>query len=660
LARTEIDGIAATLRVLIAEDSTDDVLLLQRELRRGGYETVVHRIDDVVSLARALAEETWDVVLCDYVIPGLDVLDALRTVQQSGHDLPFIIVSGRVGEDEAATALKAGAHDFVTKERLSRLVPAIERERREAADRALRRQAEQALRESEAHYRLLVESIHDYAICLLDAEGRVRSWNGGAERIFGYAPAEMRDSHISRLFRVLDGTQDLAAQILDAAARIGTYESEIWCTKQDGTALLASMLITAVRDDAGGTATATSGESAGMLRGFTLVCRDITEQMRIAEERMQSQKLEVIGRLAGSVAHDFNNLLTIVSGFTELLIQSIEEDETHRMYLDEITKASNQAASLTQQLLAFGRRQLLQPRVIDVNEIVSDMETMLRRLIGENLELVTELYAAPSHVRADAVQMQQALLNLVINARDAMPNGGRVTIVTGNVSEAFAAGAEPLSLVTLEVTDTGQGMDSQTLARIFEPFFSTKEIGKGAGLGLATVDGIVAQSGGRIRVSSTVGQGTTFRILLPSTGDLPDGVLTITPSVTSSGSETILLVEDEPALRRLSRRVLAQFGYTVLEAPNGQEALQLAEAYKGPINLVLTDVVMPRLGGRDLAERIHTSHPESKILFMSGYTDDAVVQHGVVTQEVSLLRKPFTPYALAARVREVLDSPKKA
>jgi len=469
----------------------------------------------------------------------------------------------------------------------------------------------------------------------------------------GYTQAEMYASHISRLFRVLAGTQDLATQILDAAGRVGTYESEIWCTRKDGTALLASMLITAVRDDG-------SGEGSGALRGFTLVSRDITEQMRVAEERMQSQKLEVIGRLAGSVAHDFNNLLTIVSGFTELLIQSIDEDETHRMYLDEITKASNQAASLTQQLLAFGRRQLLQPRVVDVNQIVADMETMLRRLIGENLELVTELHAAPSHVRADAVQMQQALLNLVINARDAMPNGGRVTVTTGNAREALTAGAEQLSLVMLEVSDTGLGMDSETLTRIFEPFFSTKEVGKGAGLGLATVDGIVAQSGGRIRVASTVGTGTTFRILLPSTDDSPEGTLGETPPVTSTGSETILLVEDEPALRRLSRRVLAQFGYTVLEAPNGQEALRLAESYKGPINLVLTDVVMPLLSGRDLAERIHTSHPESKILFMSGYTDDAVVQHGVQTQEVSLLRKPFTPYALAARVREVLDAPPKA
>jgi two-component system cell cycle sensor histidine kinase/response regulator CckA len=628
------------------------VLLLQRELRRGGYETVVRRVDNATSLAGALANETWDVVLCDYVIPGLDVLDALRVVQQSGHDLPFIIVSGRVGEDEAATALKAGAHDFVTKERLSRLVPAIERERREAADRALRRQAEQALRESEAHYRLLVESIHDYAICLLDADGNVRSWNGGAEQIFGYPPAEMRDSHISRLFRVLDGTQDLAAQILDAAARVGTYESEVWCTKQDGTALLASLLITAVRDDG-------TGAGAGVLRGFTLVSRDITEQMRMAEERMQSQKLEVIGRLAGSVAHDFNNLLTIVSGFTELLIQSIEEDETHRMYLDEITKASNQAASLTQQLLAFGRRQLLQPRVIDVNEIVADMKTMLGRLIGEDLELVTQLDASPSHIRADAVQMQQALLNLVINARDAMPTGGRISVVTGNAREAVTAGAEPLSLITLEVSDTGMGMDADTLGRIFEPFFSTKELGKGAGLGLATVDGIVAQSGGRIRVTSAVGRGTTFRIVLPSTDDQPDSILTITPPATATGSETILLVEDEAALRRLSRRVLAQFGYTVLEAPNGEEALRLAEAYKGPIHLVLTDVVMPRLNGRDLAERVLVSHPESSILFMSGYTDDAVVQHGVSTQEVSLLRKPFTPYALAARVREVLDSASK-
>ncbi|MGE3269005.1 MAG: response regulator [Chloroflexota bacterium] len=637
-------SIAATLRVLIAEDSIDDVLLLQRELKRGGYDTTVRRVENAAALTAALDEAEWDVVLCDYVIPGLDIMDALRAVQERGLDIPFIIVSGRVGEDEAATALKAGAHDFVTKERLSRLVPAIERERREAADRARRRQAEQALRESEERYRLLVESIQDYAICLLDTAGYVSSWNGGAEHIFGHLRDEIRGSHLARLFRVLDGTQDLPAQILDAAARMGTYESEVWCTRKDGSSLLASILITAVRDE------------DGSLRGFTLVSRDITEQMRMAEERMQSQKLETIGRLAGSVAHDFNNLLTIVSGFTELLGQSIEPDETHQMYLDEITKAANQAASLTQQLLAFGRRQLLQPRVIDLNEIVSGMETMLRRVIGEHLDLIARLDASPSLIRADAVQIQQALLNLVINARDAMPTEGAVIITTGNTREAIGSDGEAIPLVTLTVSDTGHGMDAGTLARIFEPFFSTKEVGKGSGLGLATVDGIVAQSGGRIKVTSEPGQGTTFTILLPVTDDSLAGNQVAGPVASTSGSETVLLVEDEAALRRLSRRVLAQFGYTVVEAPNGEEALQLAEAYNGPIHLVLTDVVMPRMSGRDLAERVLVSHPESKILFMSGYTDDAVVQHGVQTQEVSLLRKPFTPYALAARIREVLDS----
>lgn len=642
-------SIAATLRVLIAEDSIDDVLLLQRELKRGGYDTVVRRVESAAALAAALDEAPWDVVLCDYVIPGLDIMDALREVQGRGLDLPFIIVSGRVGEDEAAGALKAGAHDFVTKERLHRLVPAIERERREAADRGLRRQAEQALRESEERYRLLVESIQDYAICLLDTTGHVSSWNGGAEHIYGYSRGEIRGSHLSRLFRVLDGTQDLPAQILEAAARMGAYESEVWCTRKDGSALLASILITAVRDDGA------MQDESGTLRGYTLVSRDITEQMRMAEERMQSQKLEVIGRLAGSVAHDFNNLLTIVSGFTELLGQSMEPDETHQMYLDEITKASNQAASLTQQLLAFGRRQLLQPRVIDLNEIVVSMETMLRRLIGENLELVTLLEASPSHIRADAVQIQQALLNLVINARDAMPTGGVVVITTGNLSEAIGSDGEAIPLISLSVSDSGHGMDHDTLTRIFEPFFSTKEVGKGSGLGLATVDGIVAQSGGRIRVDSEPGQGTTFTILLPSTDDRSPGIVTVEPTASTNGSETVLLVEDEAALRRLSRRVLAQFGYTVVEAPNGEEALHLAEAYHGPIHLVLTDVVMPRMSGRDLAHRVLTSHPEAKVLFMSGYTDDAVVQHGVQTQEVSLLRKPFTPYALAARVREVLD-----
>jgi PAS domain S-box-containing protein len=636
-----LTGTAVTLRVLIVDDSVDDALLLRRELRRGGYETAVRRVDDLAALAGALAEAEWDLVLCDYVIPGLDILDALRVVRQSGRDLPFIIVSGRVGEDEAATALKAGAHDFVTKERLSRLVPAIERELREADDRARRRQAEQALRESEERYRLLVESIQDYAICLLDRSGRVSSWNGGAERIFGYTEPEIADCHVGRLFRSLDGTQELPNQILDAAARVGAYESEVWCTHKDGSALLASVLVTAVRD------------ADSTLRGFTLVSRDITEQMRVAEERMQSQKLEVIGRLAGSVAHDFNNLLTIISGFTELLAQSVEPDETSQIYLDEISKATDQATSLTQQLLAFGRRQLLQPRVIDVNEIVAGMETMLRRLIGENIELRVRLDASPGSIRADTVQIQQALLNLVINARDAMPGGGTISVSTGNLRESAdeAAGLQ----VTLVVADTGQGMDAQTLARIFEPFFTTKEVGKGSGLGLATVDGIVAQSGGRITVASTPGQGTTFTILLPSTTDLPPGASTAEAAGPPTGSETILLVEDEPALRRLSRRVLAQFGYTVMEAPNGEEGLRLAEAYRGPIHLVLTDVVMPRLNGRDLAERVMSSHPESKILFMSGYTDDAVVQHGVVTQEVALLRKPFTPYALAARVRDVLD-----
>jgi two-component system cell cycle sensor histidine kinase/response regulator CckA len=619
------------------------VLLLQRELRRGGYDAAVRQVGDAASLAEALATGEWDVVLCDYVVPGLDIMDALRIVQQSGRDLPFIIVSGRVGEDEAATALKAGAHDFVTKERLNRLLPAIERERREAADRARRRQAEQALRESEERYRLLVESIQDYAICLLDPAGRVSSWNGGAEQIFGFGQVEMLGSHIGRLFRALDGTQELPAQLLETAARLGTYESEVWCTRKDGRSLLTSMLITAVCDE------------GGTLRGYTLVGRDITEQMRMAEERMQSQKLEVIGRLAGSVAHDFNNLLTIVSGFAELLTQSLGPDETNRLYLEEITKAADQAAALTQQLLAFGRRQLLQPRVIDVNEIVAGMETMIRRLIGENIELSMRLAADPSHVRADAVQIQQALLNLVINARDAMQPGGRLAIVTGNARETSGTATE--TLVTLDVSDTGHGMDTATLGRIFEPFFSTKEVGKGSGLGLATVDGIVAQSGGRIRVASQPDQGTTFTILLPATAaDRGSANPPVEPATSPRGSETVLLVEDEEALRRLSRRVLAQFGYTVLEAPNGEEALHLAEAYHGPINLVLTDVVMPRLSGRDLAERVRASHPEAKILFMSGYTDDAVVQHGVQTQSVALLRKPFTPYALAARIREVLDA----
>jgi PAS domain S-box-containing protein len=638
-------SITTTLRVLVAEDSIDDVFLLDRELRRGGYTPVVQRVDDVASLSAALASGAWDVILCDYVIPGLDAHDALRVVQESGLELPFIVVSGRIGEDEAATILKAGAHDFVTKEKLARLVPAIERERREAAGRVRRRQAEQALRESEERYRRLVESIYDYAICLLDARGQISSWNGGAERIFGYTRPEIIGSPLGRLFQPLDTTRQLPQQILDEAARGGSYESEVWTIRQDGSKLLASLLLTALRDD------------DGTLHGYTLVSRDITEQSRMAEERMQSQKMEVIGRLAGSVAHDFNNLLTIVSGFAELLQTAMQPEESRRAYVDEIIKAADQAASLTQQLLAFGRRQLLRPQVIDINEIITNMEVMIRRLIGEDVELVIRLEADPSHIRADPVQIQQALLNLVINARDAMPAGGRITVATGNSPAGPGVGAAASSgqQVTLVVSDTGHGIDNETMARIFEPFFSTKAIGKGSGLGLATVDGIVAQSGGRITVFSEIDQGTSFTVSLPVTDDSRSGSPEGEPATSPTGSETILLVEDEAALRRLSRRILAQFGYTVIEAPNGEEALRLAEAYGGTIHLVLTDVVMPRLSGRDLAQRVLGSHPESKILYMSGYTDDAVVQRGVLEHEVTLLRKPFTPYALVASVREVLD-----
>ena len=350
----------------------------------------------------------------------------------------------------------------------------------------------------------------------------------------------------------------MPAQILEAAAR-GAYESEVWCTRQDGSALLASILITAVRDD---------GRPARIHAGR----RDITEQMRIAEERMQSQKLEVIGRLAGSVAHDFNNLLTIVSGFTELLQQSLEADETHHMYLDEITKAADQAASLTQQLLAFGRRQLLQRR---------DRRERDRPQHGDDA----------------------AAAGLGANARDAMPTGGMISITTGNVREAVGCRGRRRHrrLVTLVVSDTGQGMDAETLARIFEPFFTTKEVGKGSGLGLATVDGIVAQSGGRIRVASEPNEGTTFTILLPATAGSAARHPGRRAAASPTGSETVLLVEDEPALRRLES---AGAGPVRVHGAGGAErrgGAALAEAYHGPINLVLTDVVMPRMSGRDLA-----------------------------------------------------------
>jgi signal transduction histidine kinase/ActR/RegA family two-component response regulator len=400
---------------------------------------------------------------------------------------------------------------------------------------------------------------------------------------------------------------------------------------------------------------------AGEILGVGCLVSEITERKQLEDQLRQSQKMEAVGQLAGGIAHDFNNLLTAITGYSTLGLRHIEENHRVTGYLEEIKKAGDRAANLTRQLLAFSRKQILQPIPLNLNDIVSDINKLLERLIGEDIELSVKLGSDLRRIKVDPGQIEQVLVNLAVNARDAMPRGGKLTIETTAVelSQEYAdkhIGLQAGRYLVLTVSDNGTGMDEKTKERIFEPFFTTKEKDKGTGLGLSTVYGIVKQSGAHISVYSEMGYGTTFKIYLPE-HDAPE---TTEPAALPignwGGSETVLLVEDEDAVRGLARQILEEEGYSVLEASRGEEALSLCAAYEQTIQLLLTDVVMPETSGKEVADRLRTLRPDIKVLFMSGYTDDAIVHHGVLDAKVQFIQKPFTPIALAKKVREVIDS----
>jgi PAS domain S-box-containing protein len=392
--------------------------------------------------------------------------------------------------------------------------------------------------------------------------------------------------------------------------------------------------------------------------------RQAGEALKKSEEQLRlSQKLEAVGSLAGGVAHDFNNLLTVIAGHCDLLLSSLPADHPIRKDIEQINRAGERAAELTRQLLAFSRKQVLQPRVMDLNTVVADVEKMLRRLIGEDIELLVCIDPGLACVKADPGHMEQVIMNLAVNARDAMPQGGRLRIETANVvlDEAFCREHPPTppgAYVMLALTDTGEGMDEHTRSRIFEPFFTTKERDKGTGLGLATVYGIVKQSGGYIWVDSEPGQGATFRVYLPRTGGPADAAQPPAAEIGPlEGRETVLLVEDDLVVRELASQILEIKGYTVLEAGDAGEARRICREHEGPIHLLLADVVMPQMGGRALCDLLVRDRPQMKVLFMSGYTDEAVMRHGVLREGSPFLQKPFTPTDLARAVRGVLDLP---
>jgi two-component system, cell cycle sensor histidine kinase and response regulator CckA len=487
------------------------------------------------------------------------------------------------------------------------------------------------------------------AYVLFDRDLRIFDWNTTAERIFGYTKADALGMTpydlIPSSFQA--ETENLLRRIREGDMIAHSVNENL---TKDGRKIICEWYNTPLlRED-------------GSFDGLHCLAQDITARITLEKQFQQSQKMEAVGQLAGGVAHDFNNLLTIITGYSELIQSQLPVDNPVWTLAGEINQASERATSLTRQLLAFSRKQVLEPKVLNLNTIVIDVERMLNRLIGEDISVSTALAPSIGRVKADPGQIEQVLINLAVNARDAMPQGGKLTIETANVEldETYTQAYSELragSYAMLAVTDSGIGMTETTKARIFEPFFTTKEPGKGTGLGLATVFGIVKQSAGHIAVYSELGKGTTFKIYLPMVEDpVAIGKTNAKGQPNFRGNETILLVEDDLALRGLARHILGMQGYTVLEAGNADRALQISQEWKLTIHLLVTDVVMPGMSGRELAEVLQKLRPKIKVLYLSGYTDDAIIRHGILHAETAFLQKPFTPIGLAQKVREVLDS----
>ncbi|MBC8003402.1 MAG: response regulator [Opitutaceae bacterium] len=807
-----------SLRVLLIEDMESDALVLVDRLRRGGYEPDWRRVDSLLEVRAVFAGAPWDIILCDNHLPSFRSLDVLSLMHELGLDWPLIVVSGRMTEAETVAAMKAGARDYIRKESMARLVPAIVRELRDTQIRKERQTAHQEIRllqsiasaisdTSDVHLALGSVLRQVCVSChwvlgqawLLNGDNDLLecspAWHGDASGHEGFrqaslalkfgasmglpgsawsdrnpvwrrdfscetgdvraplaAAANLRASvgvpvlagqkvvAIIEFFRAeaLDPDDRFMGLITTLAAQLGHFihqkqaeealrkSEELFrrlcdcspfgilvtdekglcifsnprCRKILGVSLVQSLekgwfrwvhpddhstlvqqwfaTVAARSELSSEFRIKTDGrqiwarlrssmmvpeQGQGQGSGYVVTIEDISEQKQMEAQFLQAQKMESIGRLAGGVAHDFNNLLTAINSFARLAQDSLPPDSQARSDIEMVLKAADRAANLTRQLLAFARREVINPQVLNPNVLLLDLERMLTRLIRENITLKVKPGDQVGSVNADPSQLEQVLINLVVNAADAMPAGGRLTIETANAELSAAAvgqtsGAGPGQYIALTVTDTGTGITDEVKAHIFEPFFTTKELGKGTGLGLATVYGIVKQNGGHIEVSSQVGEGTSFRVYLPRVAAvLPPEARSSQTEFRPKGSENILLVEDEPQVRWLAKRVLTAQGYQVTEAANGEEGLQVARQNAGvEFHLLVTDMVMPRMGGKMLAERIRLERPLLKVLFMSGYSDEWVDNQQEFEEGSGFLRKPYKPEELVRKVYEMIHN----
>ena len=670
------------MKILVVDDIQTNRKLLRAQLEAEGHEVV--EAEDGLEALRILEREDFEAVISDILMPRMDGYRLCYEVRQSEklHNLPFIVYTNTyTSPADEKMALELGANKFLKKPTSGAAILEVLRQvTHEAAPKAkrigppaelelmkeyseylvvkleqknLELQAQtEALQKHEQQLLLQATALEAAAdaIMITDPRGNILWINPAFTELTGYSAQEV----IGRNPRVLkSGAHDAGFyhSLWQTILRGEPWSSEVTNRRKDGAFYFGEQTITPVRSQ------------EGQITHFIGIMNDITERKRLEEQFIQSQKMEVVGHLAAGVAHDFNNILAVIIGYSDLMNLELGPDHPLRKHLREIRHAGDRASALTQQLLIFSRKQKVQGAVLDLNQILAGMDKMLRRLINENIALTVLPGKEIRRLKADSNHLGQILMNLIVNARDAMPGGGQLTIETSNVTlDQTYSRAHPEVLpgeyVMLAITDTGTGMTDEVKSNLFEPFFTTKPKGKGTGLGLATCLTIAKQSGGHIDFQSDLGQGTTFRIYFPCVDQPLEAPAQLIPTdALPGGTETLLLVEDEPSVRHLAHEVLETQGYTVLRATNGRDALNLVRGHRGPpISLVITDVIMPLMGGKVMAEWLQTTYPHLKVLFTSGYTDDAIAHHGVLDPGVSFLPKPYTPATLMHKVRELLGA----
>jgi PAS domain S-box-containing protein len=623
-----------------------DAELILRELKQAGFDPVWQRVENETEYLGAL-EPTLDVILSDFNMPQFDAPRALDLLKRSNLDVPFIVVSGSIGEETAVQVLKSGAADYLLKDRLARLGQAVQRAIDEHQLQQDKREAERALSAAEESTRFALEA-SGVGTWEADVRTGATRWSETLEALHGLPAGSFGGTFDAFLGRIHAEDRPQVAATIERSTREHKDSNILYRTQwPNGSIHWISGIGRTFYDERG---------SPLRAAGIGL---DVTEHRALEDQYRQAQKMEAVGQLAGGIAHDFNNILTAIEGYCTLIGEEVPADSPLHADLNEIHHAAKWATSLTRQLLAFSRRQILEPRVLDLRDSLKSIAPMLKRLIGEDIEVVARATGDIGRVKADPGQVEQVILNLAVNARDAMPDGGTLVLEVADVvlDESYTrchATTKPGRYVMLAVSDTGAGMDAATQARVFEPFFTTKQKEKGTGLGLATVYGIVKQSGGHIWLYSELGRGSTFKVYLPRVDAAVDTPVTQPPLGSLLGSETILVVEDEESVRKLVRKALERYGYRVLLAATPSEALEVARAETSTIHLLLSDVILPQMSGSALASQIVHGRPAMRILYMSGYTDDAIVRYGVLEQGTPFLQKPFTPEGLARKVREVL------